>query len=287
MLEDCSGKGLTSLAATVIMKGDYMTTNQNNGVRWHRWGQVLGIVEAPTEIPVPNQPLPDVKTQIESLEALASELAKSGHDVAEASQILDTLRKMVQAQATSTTDSYNERLNQIRNLLYSAPSRLRFSRTIWPFLLMVFEFLILAFWTFLLLAHRTTFNEALLSTHWSLLFSIFVAAIAGSIGASAFAIYGLYSHLIHRNVHPGYVAWYVARPVVGGVMGAFVGIIGSVLLGGVGATGDGANAFTLGISFLAGSNEKFSAQMIERFTSKVLGVNDTHKEPGAAQPAKQ
>nr|WP_160327203.1 hypothetical protein [Ferroacidibacillus organovorans] len=51
--------------------------------------------------------------------------------------------------------------------------------------------------------------------------------------------------------------------------------------------GDGANAFTIGISFLAGSNGKFSAQMIERFTSKVLGVNDTHKESGAMQPVKR
>lgn len=261
-----------------------MVSTKNNGTRWKRFGQVLGIVQVPTEIPVPNQTLPDVKTQIEILEALASELAKSGHDVSEASRIMDTLRKMVQV--PSSTDSYNEKLNLIRNLLYSAPNRLWFSRTIWPFLLMVFEFLVLAFWALLLLSHRTTFNQALLSTHWSLLLSIFVAAITGSIGASTFAIYGLYSHLIYRNVHSGYVAWYVARPVVGGIMGAFVGAIGSILLGGVGATGDGANTFLLGISFLAGSNEKFAAQMIERFTSKVLGISSVHKDPSVPQSVK-
>lgn len=251
----------------------------------HGWVTIFGLVQSPVEWPSTIQSLPDVKTQIEGLEALASELAKNGHDVSEASRILDALRQRISSE--EGTDSCNDKLNQVRNLLYSAPSRLRFSKTIWPYLLMVFEFLALMFWILLLVDHRPTFNQALLNTHWSLLFSIFVGFITGSVGACTFAIYGLYSHLIYRNVYPGYFAWYMSRPVVGGIMGAFVGVIGSIILGGVGAIGDGANAFTIGISFLAGSNEKFSAQMIERFTSKVQGVNDTHKEAGAVQSAKR
>ncbi|KUO95850.1 hypothetical protein ATW55_14880 [Ferroacidibacillus organovorans] len=193
------------------------------------WAGRFGLAQAPVEFPSPTQSLPDVKTQIEGLEALASELAKTGHDVAEASRILDALRKGVSLDGGA--DSRNEKLNQVRNLLYSAPSRLIFSKTIWPYLLMAFEFLVLIFWGWLLLDHRPTFNQALLITHWSLLFSIFVGFITGLVGACTFAIYGLYSHLIYGSVYPAYFAWYMSRPVVGGVMGAFVGIIGSIILG--------------------------------------------------------
>jgi len=86
-----------------------MAANENKGANRRRWARVLGLVPASTEIPAPEHPLPDVKTQIESLEALASELAKNGHDVAEASRIRDALRKMVQSEDAS--DVFKEKLN--------------------------------------------------------------------------------------------------------------------------------------------------------------------------------
>ncbi|SEB93890.1 hypothetical protein [Paenibacillus sp. GP183] len=215
---------------------------------------------------------PQGDSYLYELEILAADLANQGADVGEASKILDRLK------ASTNTLTLNDDLNRTRVILHYAPKRLEHSHTFKPYLFMIFELIVIGLWTWLILANSENYMKYLSSDKWQLLQTIYVSVIAGSIGATTFAIYGIYTHLIHRNMDTGFHGWYIARPVVGGVIGAFIGMTITVILNGVSASGDASHIVTIAVAFLAGTNEKFAAQMIERFTSKVLGIGP--KETG-------
>jgi hypothetical protein len=235
----------------------------NNEGTWNSIKRFFGRVKI-IEIKLPDfkeEKLPNLEIQISNLELFSAKLARKGCDVSEESKMLDSL------QAEQHPITVNEKLNRVRYLLFYAQKRLWFSQTIYPYILLFFEFVVIGLWAWLILAHSERYMALLGIETWPLLQLIYISVMSGSIGAAAFAIFGIYSHLIYRNMDRGFTAWYIARQLVGGIMGAFVGMIGSVAL----ASGSGAHIVVMGIAFLAGSNEKFAAKMIDKFTTKVLG----------------
>ena len=110
---------------------------------------------------------------------------------------------------------------------------------------------------------------------WSLYTSIPLSVVVGSMSAASFAIYGMYKHRIKNDFGMNYLAWYISKPIVGGMMGGFIGIISTAILNSFGADTVVSHATFIGIAFLAGSNDKFTAQMIEKFANKILGGSDS------------
>lgn len=147
-----------------------------------------------------------------------------------------------------------------------------------PWILWCYEVCILAAWTFVIIKYRHDIEHTyLIKGTWSLYISIPLSVVVGSISATSFAIYGMYKHQIQRNFAINFVAWYVSKPIVGGIMGGFIGIISTVILNSFGADTVASHATFIGISFLAGSNDEFTAKMIEKFANQVLGGRSKDK----------
>lgn len=228
-------------------------------------------------------PLPSPADQVTNLVSLAAAYADQGCDVSEASVILDRVCKQLKNDSTDSL-CINDDLNRVRWLLSQAPERLWFSRTIWVYFLAAYEFVILGLWIGFIVWHHSFHGSVIDGTPWSLLRTIYISAVTGSIAATSFALYGLYTHMSWRNMAPSFVPWYLIRPVVGGIMGAFIGLIAELVTTGIGTNGTKADIITIGVAFLAGSNEKFAAQMIDRFTTKITGGSD--KAPSQKPTAK-
>lgn len=89
-----------------------------------------------------------------------------------------------------------------------------------PWILWCYEVCVLAAWTFIIIKYRHDIEHTyLMKGTWPLYTSIPLSVVVGSISATSFAIYGMYKHQIQRNFAINFVAWYVSKPIVGGIMG--------------------------------------------------------------------
>lgn len=269
----------TSTHAATTIEGDRLARTKGNSIR------------------------PTIIHQIFDLEHQASVLASDGFDVTEASRKLDELRTRLQMisvkhdedtassqeppseEVSSTevpriTDSnyvrttdvqVNVVLNQVRAILANIESRRRFLHSPWPIFMFIYEFLVLTGWGLVIfLFHVYIYQSYVEQSTWTLLPSLGPAAIVGSIASSSYALTSLYRHIANRTLDARLSTWYVIKPVIGGVAGGFVGIISSVLLNVVGASGDSAHAVFLGVAYLAGANPEFTERLTNQFRQRVL-----------------
>lgn len=232
--------------------------------------------------------------QVLELECQAATLASEGFDVTEASKKLDELRNQLktrkvcdEAQMDSikgtegggasdyvqvTEVQVNLMLNQARVILAHAEGKRRFLRSPWPVLMFFYEFLVLIFWGVLIgIFHSFIYRNYIEPSTWPLLLSLAPAAAAGSIASSSYALMSLYRHIVNRSLDAGLSTWYIIKPVVGGIAGSFVGLIGSVVLHVVGASGNSAHAVFLGVAYLGGVNPEFTENLTSQFSQRVLG----------------
>lgn len=215
-----------------------------------------------------------------SLKTAVMKAASDGQDMELAAKTLDEAMKAQPNDPELPTGV----AATIRSELHYGPFRKAFSESAWPYLLMVYELGALTGWLYLLgILGRNCHNIVVFLSQgqWNLPDLLVASTVAGSIGAISLALYGIYIHTKYRSMDHGFVIWYVIRPISGGLMGAFVGLISRIVLTGISAHGMTANIVVLCITFLAGSNEKFAAQMIDRFTSQILG----DKPPSSKAPA--
>ncbi|WML52209.1 hypothetical protein RCG17_22900 [Neobacillus sp. PS3-12] len=217
---------------------------------------------------------PDELEQLSFLEGTTADFADKGYDVKEASIILDNMKAKLETKKPGDNIGLNESLNQVRTTLHNAPIRFEFSCSYKPYIIILYELAFLGFWIWLGAIHLSGLNTSMQVEKWTWMQTIYLCAIAGSIGAISFTLHGIYTHMIHRSMDPTFTSWYLIRPIVGVVMGSFIGLVTTVILNGINATGDTAKIFTFAAAFLAGANERFAAEMISRFTSKIMGVGD-------------
>jgi hypothetical protein len=229
--------------------------------------------------------------QVFKLEQLASTLASEGFDVTEASKELDSLRKKLQLVsvsgetkakelgrmvapngAVSNDIQINVTLNRIRVMLAKVNRSRVYLHSPWPTMLFIYELLVLSGWAVLIYFSRSyIYWNYVEQDTWPLLLSLFPAAAVGSIASSTYALISLYRHIANRTLHNGISTWYIIKPGVGGIVGIFIGIIGSVLLDLVGASGNTAHAMFLGVAYLAGANPEFTEKLTLQFSQKVFG----------------
>lgn len=150
------------------------------------------------------------------------------------------------------------------------------SRAHVPWLLLVYEILVLVGWSWMIVIHRYHIYSVYPSNrNWDLAVVLPLCVVVGSMSAASFAIYGMYKHMIHGNFGANYIAWYISKPIVGAVMGGFAGIVFGVIFSTLGANTAASHDALIGVAFLAGSNESFAAQLIETFTKKIFDVKKT------------
>lgn len=202
-----------------------------------------------------------------SLKQAVAKAASDGQDMEHAAKALDEAMKAQPDNAELPTGVAATILSE----LHYGPFRKAFSESVWPYLLMAYELAALTVWLDVLGHNRQNITIFLSHGLWNLPNLLVASTVAGSIGAISLAIYGIYVHTEYRSMDHGFVIWYLIRPVSGGLVGAFIGLISRIVLTGISAHGMTANIVVLCITFLAGSNEKFAAHMIHRFTSQILG----------------
>ena len=212
-----------------------------------------------------------ILNHIAALEEQASVLARNGFDVTDASKELDGLRRQLQHDVP-----INLTLNRVRLSLAKAEGRQRFLHSPWPALMFVYELLILTGWAVLIgFLHTYIYRNYVEQSVWPLLVSLPPAAAVGSIASSSYALTSLYRHIADRTLDAGLSTWYLIKPVIGAVAGSFIGIIGSVVLNVVGASGDSAHAVFLGVAYLAGANPDFTENLTSQFRQRVLGGSNS------------
>ncbi len=198
-----------------------------------------------------------------------------GQDMARAATLLEDLAKSETHTSLSTTGGLGREqiIAEILRELKYGPVRRAFSESIWPYILIAYELATLAAWVYIL-AIRESSWLTMLSVHptWNLGEIIGISAASGSVGAGSLTLYGIYTHVEYRSMDPGFTAWYIVRPILGGIMGAVSGLIGHFVFRGIDATGTGADIVIVAIAFLAGSNDRFMAQLIDRFTGQLMGL---------------
>ncbi len=201
--------------------------------------------------------------------------AFDGQDMARAATLLEGLAKSEPHTSLSTTGGLGREqiIAEILRELKYGPVRRAFSESIWPYVLIAYELATLAAWVYIL-AIRESSWLTMLSTDptWNLGEIIGISAASGSVGAGSLTLYGIYTHVEYRSMDPGFTTWYIVRPILGGIMGAVAGLIGHFVFRGINATGTGADIVIVGIAFLAGSNDRFMAQLIDRFTGQLMGM---------------
>lgn len=212
-----------------------------------------------------------------SLENAIAKAAGDGQDMEIAAKALDEAVKA----RRDNTELPTAVVATVLSELHYGPIRKAFSESLWPCFLTVYEIVVLLVWL-KILGHDSRQTEIFLSgSTWNLPDLLKASTVAGSIGAISLALYGIYTHTKYRSMDHGFIIWYLIRPVSGGLMGAFIGLISRIVLTGISAQGMMANIVILCITFLAGSNEKFAAYMIDRFTSQIFG----NKPPSSKAPA--
>jgi len=211
-----------------------------------------------------------LEDQVKLLEVQAAKLASTGADVSVLSKHLDAVRGDLRQGKTAL----NGPLNEIRGEMYRARIGQRESERWRPYLVLLWELLVIGLWTWLGIAHQSTLAIALHKPQWPVLWTIGFGGVAGSLGAASFALYGWYTHMSYRSFECAFVPWYVARPFLGGVLGGFVSVLVLLIFSGLSAQGMGPHIATIGVGFLAGWSEKFASGMISRVMERTLGGSD-------------
>jgi hypothetical protein len=96
-----------------------------------------------------------------------------------------------------------------------------------------------------------------------------VSVISGAIGASLFALNGLYRGRIRLDLDPRFAMWYLLKPLVGAIMGGFVGLLASIVVHGVG--GVGLSPLTIITAGLGGMHEAWAMNILQNYTNKTFG----------------
>ena len=165
-------------------------------------------------------------------------------------------------------------LRYLRNEVEVVRARYDYSTSWRPWFYVGYHAAFIALWILLVIPHRHWIINALGGGQLALI--ALVSAVAGAIGASLFAISGLYTHRIRMDLDGRFGMWYLVKPLVGAVMGGFVGLLASIVVHGVG--GASMSPLTIVAAGLGGMHEAWAMNMLQNYTNKAFGQN---KPPAA------
>jgi hypothetical protein len=99
--------------------------------------------------------------------------------------------------------------------------------------------------------------------------AMILGGIAGAVGASLIALGGLYKHRIRLDLDGRFTLWYLLKPLVGAVMGGFVGLLAGIVVVGAGASTS--SPVVILLSAFGGMHEAWAMNLFEGYMAKVLG----------------
>lgn len=104
---------------------------------------------------------------------------------------------------------------------------------------------------------------------------VVIGAISGALGATLFSLGGLYKHRIHLDLSDKFTMWYILKPIVGALMGGFVGVMAGILVTGLGGGSHAASTpAVIILSAFGGMHEAWAMGLFQKVTGKALGSNN-------------
>lgn len=160
-------------------------------------------------------------------------------------------------------------LRYLRNNVKVVKEQYKYSTSRRPWCLVVYHAGFIFLWILLVIPRLHWIINALGRGQMALI--AVVSAVSGAIGASVFAISGLYTHRIRMDLDGRFAMWYLVKPLVGAIMGGFVGLLASIAVHGVG--GVSVSPFTIVAAGLGGMHEAWAMNKLQNYTNKAFGQN--------------
>ncbi len=222
---------------------------------------------APTQPPV--LPLPDISPEVgDQLAGVFAEIDYLAGKNVPVQHLLTMIGDAIQGLFGDNLVS-DLTIRYLRNEVTVVRARYDYSTGWRPWVYVGYHAACIALWIFLVIPHRHWIINALGGGQMALIAT--VSAVAGAIGASLFALSGLYSHRIRMDLDERFGMWYLVKPLVGAVMGGFVGLLASIVVNGVG--GASMSPFTIVAAGLGGMHEAWAMNMLQNYTNKAFGQN--------------